>query len=177
MYDRINYYADLAVMRSEASEIVGGERRTVTDRPRYRFTIRRFERDSGFLLHLHCSMPDLYLSGIQVESEEGNVLYRFQGSDFDIVNCDTHDQDFKEDYASMGWNKSQDLTTVTLDDVNDAAFQFYAGTPNKAAFKAIVIAFCEGFRFSKIADKVAAGTPIDGKELDWSAAGATVVQG
>jgi hypothetical protein len=171
-YTASNYYADLAIMRNEVSQIVGGTRKTVAIPASWPFVIRRFEDDYG-LVTLHFEMPRLYLQGIQV----GNNLYTFHGCNFQIINCVTRQQTFTEDYAAMGWNKSHSLTPVTLDEVNDAFYQFFAGNPNKKAFRTVVIAFAEGFRFNAIAQKVAKGTAIDGKELDWSAPGATVVQG
>ena len=56
-------------------------------------------------------------------------------------------------------------------------FRFFGGSPGKSSFRTIVVAFAEGFRFDTIARKVARGEQIAGKELDWSAEGATVYQG
>jgi hypothetical protein len=172
-----DYYADLGVMRSEASTVgAAGVRKTNTNAATYRYTVRRFNDDFG-LAHLHFSMPDLYLKAVQIEAGAANRYYRFKGSTFAIVNSALQALDFKDDYAAMGWNKSQDALTVTLDDVNQAFFDLFGNQPSKKALRSIVIAFAEGFRFNKIAVKVATGEAISGKELDWSAEGASVYQG
>jgi|GEM_PF-4506604 len=175
-----DYYADLAIMRSEASVIsAGGVRKTVNNIAHYRYTVQRFNNDYG-LISLYFSMPNLYLQGVHVASS--NVFYKFRGSaaqpnNLNIINCTTEEQSFTEDYKAMGWNKSIEGITVTLNDINDAFFAFFSGNVSKAAFRTVVIAFAEGFRFDKVAQKICRGEMIGGKELDWSAPGATVVQG
>ena len=174
-YTASDYYADLGTMRSTASAIgAGGVRKTVAAPNPYSFTTTRFQADFGLCI-LHFSMPDFYLLGIQVEPLM--TVYSFYGSAFQIVNRTNKRMDFGESYAAMGWDKSNSSTTVTLDDVNKAFFELFGGVPSKTSFRSIVIAFAEGFRFNAIAMKVVRGTEIAGKELDWSAAGATVVQG
>ena len=122
-------------------------------------------------------MPDFYLQGVQIHEGQGSKLYRFHNSTFALVGATIKTATFGEAYADMGWNKSQDGLTITLNDVNTAFFEFYGGIPSKSSFRTIVVAFAEGCRFDKIARKVAKGEQIAGKELDWSADGATVYQG
>jgi hypothetical protein len=177
-----DYYDDLRRMRAEASKIVGNVRKTIAEKPTYEFKISRYKDDVDWEdegkghVSLHFSMPDFYLKGIQ--NHANDTLYVFKESKFTVDKCKkTQILKFKEDYAAMGWNKSQDQITVSLDNVEEAFDSVFRGFPTQKAVRSIVIAFAEGFRFAKIAKKVANGEPIGGKELDWSAAGATVEKG
>jgi hypothetical protein len=170
----IQYYAALGKMRNEASTIAAGVRKTNALPNSYRFTVTDFQEDVGNAV-LFFSMPDFYLKGIGVENSR--TLYTFYQSGYNIIGYNTAEQNFGCEYNEMGWNKSISTITVTIDDLNLAFYQICGGSPNNAAFRNIVIAFAEGFRFAKIATKVVAGEAIADKELDWSAAGATVYQG
>src|SRR5258708_6582797 len=117
-----DYYDDLRKMRAEASKIVGNVRKTIAEKPTYEFKISRYKDDVDWEdegkghVSLHFSMPDFYLKGIQ--NHANDTLYVFKESKFTVDKCKkTQILKFKEDYAAMGWNKSQDQITVSLNNV------------------------------------------------------------
>jgi len=171
MFDEATYKNTITIMRSEAATQVGAALKTRTNIATYQYTLTAFS-DYGVIV-LHIAMPNFYLQGIQVD----NTLHVFYKNGYKPMGLRIIEMKFGETYANMGWDKSNSNTTVTLDAVNKAILNVVSGGYGKDNWKDIVVAFSEGFRFDKIRDKVCDGTPIGGKELDWSAPGATVTQG
>lgn len=118
------------------------------------------------------SRADAYIYGFSWADEGRTSTKRFFGEDAEkAMGSQVPALKFKPAYSDMGWQKDKDLRTVRLDEVLFALNRIAKGKEvTKDDMVAILVGFAEAARFKDIEEQVIAGTPIDGKTLDWSGA-------
>lgn len=162
MFDEQSYRAAITTMRAAAAIPAGGSLKTKKTPAIYQYTLSN--STTGSVMVLHISLPDFYLKGIQV----GNAIYLFYKSSYTVMGLAVSSMKFDETYLRMGWDKQNEETTVTVDELNYSLKRVATAKSSGADWKNIVIGFCEAFRFDNIRDKVCSGTSITGEELRWT---------